>query len=69
MTGPNYKAAPTAHVSNTNNPVDFPKAKKAKPVAEDDDEPVVRKEEKKPNAVPAKKSSIAAMVDDWDDNE
>ena len=30
LTGPNYKAAPTAHVSNTNNPVDFPKTKKAK---------------------------------------
>ena len=46
------------------------KAKKAKaePVAEDDgEEPTVRKEEKKPSAVPAKKSSLAAMVDDWDE--
>lgn len=28
LTGPNYKAAPKPHVSNTDNPVDFPKAKK-----------------------------------------
>ena len=41
---------------------------KAEPVAEDDsEEPTVRKEEKKPSAVPAKKSSLAAMVDDWDE--
>lgn len=51
-------------------PAPAPKAKKAKaePVAEDDgEEPTVRKEEKKPSAVPAKKSSLAAMVDDWDE--
>jgi hypothetical protein len=36
-------------------------------VADEAEEPVVRKEEKKPSAVPAKKSSLAAMVDDWDD--
>jgi hypothetical protein len=49
-----------------------PKAKKAKPAplpAEDDEEPVVRKEEKKPNAVPKAKSALADMVDDWDENE
>lgn len=41
---------------------------KAEPVAEDDgEEPTVRKEEKKPSAVPTKKSSLAAMVDDWDE--
>ena len=41
---------------------------KAEPVAEDEgEEPTVRKEEKKPSAVPAKKSSLAAMVDDWDE--
>lgn len=49
----------------------FGKAKaKAKPAplpAEEDEEPVVRKEEKKPNAVPKAKSSLAAMVDDWDE--
>lgn len=51
-------------------PAPAPKAKKAKaePVAEDEsEEPTVRKEEKKPSAVPAKKSSLAAMVDDWDE--
>jgi hypothetical protein len=36
-------------------------------VADEAEEPVVRKEEKKPSAVPTKKSSLAAMVDDWDD--
>jgi outer membrane biosynthesis protein TonB len=50
-----------------------PKAKtKAKPAplpAEDDEEPVVRKEEKKPNAVPKAKADLSAMVDDWDENE
>lgn len=48
-----------------------PKAKKAKAKveepAEEAEEPVVRKEEKKPSAVPAAKSSLASMVDDWDD--
>jgi hypothetical protein len=49
-----------------------PKAKaKAKPApveaAEEPAEPTVRKEEKKPNAVPAAKNNLAAMVDDWDD--
>jgi hypothetical protein len=53
-------------------PAPAPKAKKAKPAplpAEDDEEPVVRKEEKKPNAVPKAKSALAEMVDDWDENE
>ena len=37
------------------------------PVVEDEgEEPVVRKEEKKTNAVPAKKANLADMVDDWD---
>jgi hypothetical protein len=37
-------------------------------VADDDasEEPVVRKEEKKASAVPAKKSNLLAMVDDWE---
>ncbi len=39
---------------------------KAEPV-EEADEPVVRKEEKKPSAVPAAKANLASMVDDWDD--
>jgi hypothetical protein len=42
-------------------------SKPADLVADETEEPVVRKEEKKPSAVPAKKSSLAAMVDDWDD--
>lgn len=34
LTGPNYNAdAPAYHVSNTDNPVDFPKTKKTKPAA------------------------------------
>lgn len=51
-------------------PAPAPKAKKAKaaPVAEDEgEEPTVRKEEKKLSSVPAKKSNLAAMVDDWDE--
>ena len=49
-------------------PAPAPKAKKkaAAPVAEEADEPVVRKEEKKPSAVPAQKANLADMVDDWD---
>lgn len=49
-----------------------PKAAAAKkaaapaPAEEEADEPVVRKEEKKPTAVPAKKANLADMVDDWD---
>jgi len=42
-------------------------SKPADLVADEAEEPVVRKEEKKPSAVPAKKNSLAAMVDDWDD--
>ena len=49
-------------------PAPAPKAKKKPdPVEESDEEPTVRKEEKKPSAVPAKKSNLAAMVDDWDE--
>jgi hypothetical protein len=64
---------PTAKVAEEEEeeaPAPAPKAKKAKaePVVEDEgEEPTVRKEEKKPSAVPAKKSSLAAMVDDWDE--
>jgi len=44
-----------------------PKAKvKAEPV-EDAGEPEVRKESAKPSAVPAKKSKLADIVSDWDD--
>ena len=44
-----------------------PKAKKAKPQVDADEEPEVRKETAKPTAVPAKKNSLADIVDDWDD--
>jgi hypothetical protein len=52
-------------------PAPAPKAKKAvkAEAAEEVEEPVVRKEEKKANAVPTKKSNLAEMVDDWDENE
>jgi hypothetical protein len=44
-----------------------PKAK-AEPVAETEtDEPEVRKETAKGGAVPAKKSKLADIVSDWDD--
>jgi len=44
------------------------KTKKAKPVeVEEDAEPEVRKESAKPSAVPAKKSKLADIVSDWDD--
>ena len=43
-------------------------AKKAKTeVVEDDSEPEVRKEAAKPSAVPEKKSKLADIVSDWDD--
>lgn len=42
------------------------KAAAPAPVAEEADEPVVRKEEKKPSAVPTQKANLADMVDDWD---
>ena len=39
---------------------------KAAPIAEADEEPAVRKEASKPTAVP-KKSKLADIVSDWDD--
>lgn len=47
-------------------PAPKPKAK-AKPAPVEDDEPEVRKESAKPSAVPAKKSKLADVVADWDD--
>lgn len=44
------------------------KSKKEKPVVVDEDEePAVRKEVKKPSAVPPKDANLAAAVADWDD--
>ena len=52
-------------------PAPPPKKSKAKaePVAEEVDEPEVRKTEKKATAVPAAKAALAAAVDNWDDEE
>ena len=43
------------------------KAPKTAPAADADDEPEVRKEAVKATAVPAKKSKLADIVSDWDD--
>ena len=43
------------------------KAPKTKPAADVDDEPEVRKETAKSTTVPAKKSKLADIVSDWDD--
>ena len=43
------------------------KAPKTKPAADADDAPEVRKDSAKANAVPAKKSKLADIVADWDD--
>lgn len=43
------------------------KAPKTKPAASEDDEPEVRKAPSKETAVPAKKSKLADIVSDWDD--
>jgi hypothetical protein len=51
-------------------PAPAPKAAKAKVKAEPEaetDEPEVRKETAKGGAVPAKKSKLADIVSDWDD--
>ena len=61
------KAAPAPEPEEEEEaPAPKPKAKKAKAEEVEAEEPVVRKEEKKPSAVPDKKN-LAAMVDDWDD--
>jgi hypothetical protein len=49
-------------------PASKPKAKKPKvEVADDESEPEVRKDAAKPTAVPEKKSKLADIVSDWDD--
>ena len=50
-------------------PIDVPGKRPAKveAAADEDEEPVVRKEEKKTNAVPKAKANLAEMVDDWDE--
>lgn len=63
------KAAPKVEAEDEEE-VPAPKAAKApktKPVASEDDEPEVRKAPSKETAVPAKKSKLADIVSDWDD--
>ncbi len=64
------KAAPKVEPEDEEEEAPAPKAAKApktKPVADENDEPEVRKSAEKPNAVPAKKSKLADIVADWDD--
>ena len=64
-------AVPTDSADEVEAPAPAPKAAKTKPapVVEDDDagEPEVRKAAPKAPAVPAKKSKLADIVSDWDD--
>ena len=62
------KAAPVVQDDEEEEaPAPKAKAPKTKPVADADDEPEVRKESAKATAVPAKKSKLADIVSDWDD--
>jgi hypothetical protein len=63
------KAAPKVEAEDDEDEAPAPKAKaaKTKPVASEDDEPEVRKAPSKETAVPAKKSKLADIVSDWDD--
>jgi hypothetical protein len=62
------KAAPKVEAEDEDEaPPPKAKAPKAKPVASEDDEPEVRKAPSKETAVPAKKSKLADIVSDWDD--
>jgi pSer/pThr/pTyr-binding forkhead associated (FHA) protein len=64
------KAAPAPVAEEEDEaPAPAPKASKkpkTEPVADEDEEPTVKKEEKKPSAVPGKKD-LASVVADWDD--
>jgi hypothetical protein len=62
-------AAPLAMGPRPERKVEAKSAKVEALIADDEqaEEPVIRKEEKKPSAVPAKKSNLLAMVDDWTD--
>lgn len=63
------KPAPAPVVEDEEEEAPAPKAKapKTKPAADVDDEPEVRKEAPKSTTVPAKKSKLADIVSDWDD--
>lgn len=60
-------AAPVAEEEEVEEAPKAAKTPKTKPVASADDEPEVRKESAKATAVPAKKSKLADIVGDWDD--
>lgn len=63
-------AAPAPEAEDDEPPAPAPKTRKkaaAAPAEDEGEEPVVRKEEAKPTAVPSKKSNLAAAVADWDD--
>ena len=60
--------APAPKVADEDDePPKVAKAPKTKPAADADDEPEVRKETAKATAVPTKKSKLADIVSDWDD--
>ena len=59
------KAAPVLAIPGK--PPVVEKKPQAEPVAEADEEPEVRSTAAKPSAVPAKKSKLADIVSDWDD--
>jgi hypothetical protein len=59
------KAAPVLAIPGK--PPAAEKKPQAEPVAEADEEPEVRSTAAKPSAVPAKKSKLADIVSDWDD--
>ena len=64
------KTAPVVDTSSDDEdeaPAPKAKAAKTKPAADENDEPEVRKEAPKASAVPAKKSKLADIVSDWDD--
>lgn len=61
------KAPAPKVVDEDDEPPKVAKAPKTKPAADADDEPEVRKETAKATAVPAKKSKLADIVSDWDD--
>ena len=63
---PGKAPAPKA-VDEDDEPPKVAKAPKTKPAADADDEPEVRKETAKATAVPTKKSKLADIVSDWDD--
>jgi hypothetical protein len=68
LEGKRPAAAPAPEVEEEEEaPAPKPKKAKAAPVVDEGEEPEVRKPEAKETAVPAKKSKLADIVADWDD--